>query len=44
MIPRLEQCRVCGCSELDPCPGGCFWVEDDLCSSCAIAQVVEGVE
>lgn len=28
------QCRVCGCTYLDACPGGCSWVESDLCSRC----------
>ncbi|OPY74738.1 MAG: hypothetical protein A4E64_02160 [Syntrophorhabdus sp. PtaU1.Bin058] len=28
-------CRKCGCSNNNACPGGCFWVEDDLCSQCA---------
>lgn len=32
------QCRVCGCTELDACPGGCSWVEEDLCSRCANAN------
>jgi hypothetical protein len=33
-------CRVCGCTESEPCPGGgCRWVEDpkmlgELCSTC----------
>lgn len=27
-------CRKCGCTEYDPCPGGCTWVSDDLCSAC----------
>lgn len=27
-------CRVCGCTWNNPCPGGCYWVEWDLCSSC----------
>lgn len=27
-------CRVCGCTQDNACPGGCYWVEDDLCSSC----------
>ena len=27
-------CRVCGCTEQNPCPGGCHWVEHDLCSAC----------
>jgi len=26
-------CRVCGCTEFTPCPGGCSWVEEDLCSN-----------
>jgi hypothetical protein len=30
-----QRCRSCGCSNLSACPGGCWWVEDDLCSSCA---------
>ncbi|MBI5520230.1 MAG: hypothetical protein HY916_09235 [Desulfovibrio sp.] len=30
-------CRVCGCTEFMACPGGCWWVEPDLCSSCAQA-------
>lgn len=28
-------CRVCGCTDDHACPGGCYWVEDDLCSACA---------
>jgi hypothetical protein len=28
-------CRQCGCTEELACPGGCFWVEEDLCSTCA---------
>jgi protein gp37 len=33
-------CSVCGCTEDDPCPGGCHWVPSpdpglgDLCSAC----------
>lgn len=32
-------CRICGCTELDACPGPCWWVVDplgrgDLCSAC----------
>ncbi|MEW6016452.1 MAG: phage Gp37/Gp68 family protein [Pseudomonadota bacterium] len=32
-------CRVCGCTDLEDCPNGCYWVEDpeglgDLCSNC----------
>ncbi len=28
------RCRVCGCTDEHGCPDGCFWVQDDLCSSC----------
>ena len=28
-------CRVCGCTDERACPGGCSWVEADLCSACA---------
>lgn len=31
--PRV--CRGCGCTDAMACPGGCSWVEDDLCSRCA---------
>ena len=27
-------CRVCGCTQNNACPDGCWWVEPDLCSSC----------
>jgi hypothetical protein len=33
-----DMCRVCGCTAMDACEGGCSWVEHDgegpLCSSC----------
>lgn len=29
-----QVCRVCGCSNFSACAGGCWWVDDDLCSSC----------
>ena len=29
-----RRCRVCGCTDDNACPGGCFRVEDDLCSAC----------
>ena len=28
-------CRVCGCTDDNACTGGCWWVDDGLCSSCA---------
>lgn len=31
-------CRVCGCTEDHACAGGCYWVEEDLCSKCADGQ------
>ena len=30
-----RKCRVCGCTWFHACPGGCYWVEPDLCSRCA---------
>lgn len=40
--PRPRKCRVCGCTDDRACEGGCHWVEDDLCSTCAetLNQVV----
>lgn len=44
--PQKEQvCHICGCSDLMACPGGCAWVEPDLCSSCATPeQIREAIE
>ena len=28
-------CRLCGCTDSWGCDEGCWWVEPDLCSSCA---------
>jgi len=28
-------CRTCACTDTRACPGGCWWVEADLCSACA---------
>lgn len=37
VVMRLEEsCRVCGCTWNTPCDGGCWWVEDNLCSSCGL--------
>lgn len=36
LTPVSERaCRECGCTEASACPGGCYWVEPDLCSRCA---------
>ncbi len=32
-----SRCRACGCTENFACVGGCYWVEVDLCSGCAVA-------
>jgi protein gp37 len=29
-----QACRVCGCTWNFACPGGCSWIETDLCSAC----------
>lgn len=29
-----RRCRECGCTDTQACPGGCFWVDNDLCSRC----------
>lgn len=34
----VPTCRVCGCTDNHACPGGCYWVEPDLCSRCADAH------
>lgn len=30
-----RKCRVCGCSLLNPCEGGCSWASTTTCSKCA---------
>lgn len=30
-----SQCRACGCTDHYGCTPRCWWVEPDLCSSCA---------
>lgn len=27
-------CQGCGCSEFEPCEGGCVWATPTLCSRC----------
>lgn len=29
------RCRVCKCTDDRACAGGCYWAEDNLCSTCA---------
>jgi hypothetical protein len=33
-IENKRECRICGCTDNNACSGGCYWVEDDLCSNC----------
>ena len=35
MVFDVRKCRVCGCTDDRACEGGCYWVEEDLCSQCA---------
>lgn len=35
---QQRRCRVCGCTDDRACPGGCRWVDLDLCSRCAEAN------
>jgi hypothetical protein len=30
---KKQKCRICGCTDGKACPGGCHWVEKDLCSN-----------
>jgi hypothetical protein len=32
---RPRTCRVCGCTDEAACWPACWWVDEDLCSSCA---------
>lgn len=34
----LVHCRGCDCSVNRPCLDGCYWVEPDLCSECAVLE------
>ena len=39
----MRMCRICSCTEDTPCVNNeiglaCSWVEDDLCSFCAIVM------
>lgn len=37
-----QVCRVCGCTNLSSCEGGCWWIDNDLCSSCVVPQASTG--
>lgn len=36
-----QTCRFCGCTDLQACPEGCYWVKPGLCSACADEQANE---
>jgi len=38
--PDVAYCHVCGCTEEAGCEDGCWWVADDLCSSCQGEEVL----
>lgn len=33
---QVRRCRICSCTDLQACEGGCWWIESDLCSSCDV--------
>ncbi len=33
----IRSCRICGCTDINACPDGCWWVGDRLCSACSPA-------
>ena len=38
-----SKCRVCGCTNEKACmtrDGPCYWINDDLCSACALNNVI----
>lgn len=35
IVDNEPVCRICGCTQNNACDGGCYWAEEDLCSSCA---------
>lgn len=41
MTPGI--CRVCGCTDVDACEGGCVWADSTatLCSQCVGDDLVE---
>jgi len=42
ILVKERKCRVCGCTDDHAWTGGCFWVEEDLCSACAAKKKGKG--
>ena len=38
-LTGISRCRACGCTDMNACPEGCYWVEPDLCSECVGKEV-----
>ena len=34
---KQDKCRICKCTEEEPCPEGCYRIESNLCSECGCA-------
>lgn len=39
-----QKCRVCGCTWNNACEGGCYWVEENLCSECVVEVITVGLK
>lgn len=37
----MSKCKICGCTDNHACKGGCFWVDDDLCSACVVGKKIK---
>lgn len=37
-LPPETPCRGCGCTTYRACDPPCWWVAEDLCSTCAIGE------
>jgi len=38
LLAAVRQCRICGCTDAEACPGGCSWAQPEICSTCAARQ------
>lgn len=43
-LDRVRTCRGCGCTDDRACEGGCYWVSDEVCSSCTAMGGLSGTE